>query len=80
MSDSINVLLQFITDTTDTQDERQAAMDALGDVQAKERNYRVAIAGLLANERPTANALFFAELTMNPDNEAAIRAKYRMAS
>ena len=77
MSDSINTLLQFITDVTETQEERQAAMDALGDVQAKENRYRYAI-GLLLDGAP--NARFFAELTMHPENEVAIRERYKVAS
>ena len=77
MSDSINTLLQYITDTSKTQEERQAAMDALGDVQARENRYRYAI-GLLLDGAPSAR--FFAELTMNPENETAIREKHKRAS
>jgi hypothetical protein len=84
VSDSINTLLQFITDVTETQEERQAAMDALGDVQAKEHRYRYAIGLLLdvlsGESTDTKRAVYFAELTMHPENEPEIRAKYRMAS
>ena len=84
MTDSINTLLQFITDTTNTQDERQAAMDALGDVQAKEHAYRYAIGLLLdvlsGESTDTKRAVYFAELTMHPENEVAIRERYKVAS